>query len=180
MSSMAVGANRRAHYSRRDSASVHAFLISNERLRCKSAGLHYKLQAVAGAACRRNIRVIDFGFGITGRKQFVWAAMAIDTDCRTLIARGYRFCVKAAIINRLLIRMALRALHLGRSGLVHRTLDVAVAVHASEHAAMDGSAELFGRHIETDWLAIDLFGEGRIAMTSQAIVIRRFLCSLSA
>src|SRR5437667_12604377 len=103
--------------------------------------------------------------------------MTIATGWRAGVPGCDGFGMKAAIVHRLLVGMALRALHLGRRCLMHRALDVAMAIYAGEHSAVDRGSELFGRNVQADWRAIDLFGEGRIAMASQAVAVGRFLCS---
>src|SRR5690242_18935470 len=67
--------------------------------------------------------------------------------------------------------MALGTAHLRRRRLVHRVLDVSMAVHAREHAAVDRIFELLRRDIKTDWLAGDFLAQGGIAMASQTIVV---------
>src|SRR5690349_13181055 len=99
--------------------------------------------------------MIDLGLGITGREEFMRTAVTIDAGRRAGVPGCDGLGVKAAIVHRLLVSMALRAFHLGRRCLMHGALDVSVAIHTGEHSAMDRGLELFGRNIQADWLAID-------------------------
>src|SRR5690348_273271 len=103
------------------------------------------------------------------------AAMTTRAGGCLAVAGLDRLGMQATVIDYLLIGMAPVACDLRRGGLVHGTLDVSVAVHAGEHAAVDGILELRGIHVQTDWLAGDLFGEGRVTVASQTVVVGRLL-----
>src|SRR5690349_10505387 len=103
--------------------------------------------------------------------------MTINTSCCARVPGCDSFCMEAAIVNGLLVRMALRTFHLGGRRLMHGTLDVGMAIHAGEHAAVDRGFEFLGGNIQADWLAVELFGEGRIAVASQTVVVGGLLCA---
>ena len=176
VNTVAIGANCSACFPSGHGMAVHTALISNEGLRTQTAGLHHEHLPVAGAACLRDVGVINARVRIAGRKEFMRAAVAINARCRILVARDDRFGMKAAIVDDLLVLVALGATHLRRRRVVHGILDVGVAIHAREHVAVDRSFELLRRDIETDWLAADFLAQRGVAVASQTIVVGGLLC----
>jgi len=135
------------------------------------ARLHHKFLPVTGSTSCRNVDVVNLGFGIASRQQFVWAPMAIHARSRLAIARFDRFRMEAAVVGSLLVSVAGGAGNFGRRGLMGRVLEVRVAVHALEHAAVHRVLKLIGAHVKTYRLAIDLMVEAGIPVAGQAIVV---------
>ena len=150
--------------------SVNALLIGSDHLRALTPIGHYKLLAVACAAGSRNVGVTHAGFRICGRKQFVWAAVAVDAGGGVRVPALNRFSVMTAIIGGLLIGVTSGATDLFGSGFVCGALYVGVAIHAGEHAAMDGILERFRIDMQANRLAIDLMTQRGVAMTSEALI----------
>src|SRR5579872_6080830 len=97
--------------------------------------------------------------------------MTVDTGGGLGVAGSYRFSVKAAIVRRLLIGMALGAGNFLRSGFVRRTLQIGMAIDALKHAAMHGILEFIGVYVQADGLAADFVAQCGVAVASQAIVV---------
>ena len=100
--------------------------------------------------------------------------MAIDACGRIGIADLNRFRVIAAVVRSLLIGMARGAGNLFRRGFVRRAGDIRMAVHASEHAAMDRVFEFLRIYLEADGLAIDFVCQACVAVACQAFINGRF------
>jgi len=75
------------------------------------------------------------------------------------------------LIGRLLVCVALGAGYLLRGGVMHQTLHILVAIHASKHSAVDGVLLLVGVHIQVDLLAIHLHRQGGVGVTGKAILV---------
>src|SRR6185437_13173145 len=145
---------------------MHALLIRSDHLRALAAVGHYELLAVAYAAGSRNVGVAQAGFRICGRKQLVRAAVAVDAGGGVRVPALNRFSVMTAIIGGLLIGVTIGATDLFGSGFVRGALYVRVAIHAGQHAAVDGILERFRIDMEANRLAIDLVAERGVAVTS--------------
>ena len=77
------------------------------------------------------------------------------------------------ICHHLSIGMTSRATDLFGSGFVRGALYVGVAVHAGEHAAVDGILERFRIDMQANRLAIDLVGERGVAVAGEALISGR-------
>ena len=80
------------------------------------------------------------------------------------------FGMMAAIVSRLQIGMAGGATDLLGSGFVRGAFDVGMAVHAAEHAAMNGILESLGVDVQADRLAVYFVTQGSVAMAGEALV----------
>ena len=118
--------------------SVDALRVRRHHLRALSTVLHHKLLAVACAASRGDVGMMHARLGITGREQHVRAAVTIDAGGGLAVASLDGLAVKAAIVGGLLLGVAGGAGDFQGRRFVRRTLYVGVAVHAGEHAAVDG------------------------------------------
>jgi hypothetical protein len=176
---VAVGADGSFFRSRSDRMPVYALLIRRDHPRALPAILHDKFLAVARTASRRNVRVVHARFRIARRQQFVRAAVAIDAG-GCVHASMRRFRVEAAIIPGLLIGVALRAGDFLRCGFVGRAFNIGVAIHASEHAAVNRIFERLRIHGQADRLAVHIVSQARIAMAGEAIIGRGFRGLFSA
>jgi len=90
------------------------------------------------------------------------------------IARAHR------VASRLLFGMAVAACDFQGSSFVRGTLYIGVAVHAGEHAAVDRIFKSLRIDMQADWLAVDVVGQGGIAMASETFLrgwFRRLLAS---
>src|SRR3954463_4397000 len=150
--------------------SVNALLIGSDHLRALTPIGHYKLLAVACAAGSRNVGVTHAGFRICGRKQFVWAAVAVDAGGGVRVPALNRFSVMTAIIGGLLIGVTSGATDLFGSGFVCGALYVGMAIHAREHAAVDGILERFRIEMQANRLAVDLMAQRGVAMAGEALI----------
>ena len=174
MRAMAVGADGRFFGSVGDRVSVNTLLVRSDRLHSQSTLFHYEFLAVTRAACRRDVDVIDAGFGVARRQQFMRAAVAIDTRCRIRVSTFYRPGVQAAVVGGLLVRMAGRAGDMLRRGFVRSALYIRVTVHASEHAAMDRVFEGLRINMQAYRLPVYLVRQRGITVAGHAFVDRRF------
>src|SRR5262249_53350182 len=145
-------------------------LVRSNHLHAEPVLLHHKLLAMARAAGCRDVGMVDTRFRITGRQQFVRAAVAVHAGGCGSIADLRRLAVKTSVIGGLLVRMAGRAGDSLWSGFVRSALYVRVAVDAGKHAAVDRVLERLRIDVQANLFAIDLVGEGVIAMARQAFV----------
>jgi hypothetical protein len=123
--------------------------------------------------------VVHARFRIARRQQFVRAAVAIDAGgCVHASMRLFR--VEAAIIRGLLIGVALPAGDFLRCGFVCQVFNIGVAIHASEHAAVNRIFERPRIHVQADRLAVHIVSQARIAMAGEAIIGRGFRGLFSA
>src|SRR6202158_542270 len=95
------------------------------------------------------------------------AAVASDACGGLVVASLDCLAVEAAIVRSLLVRVAGFAADFQRRSFVRGTLDVGVAVHAGEHAAVDGIFERLRIDVQADGFAIDLVSQRGVAMTSE-------------
>jgi hypothetical protein len=174
VSAVAVGADRSFLGSGSDRVSMHTLLVRSDHLRALPAVLHYEFLAVADPACAGNIGVMHARFRIAGWQQFVRAAVAVDATRRFAISFAHRLAVETAVICRLLIGVTSCAGDFQRSGLVRRALNIRVAIHAGEHAAVDGILEALRIHVQADRFAVYLVRQGGIAMAGHALFCGRF------
>ena len=167
---VAIGADRGFLRAGGDGVSVNALLVGRDHLRALSAVFHHKLLAVAGSAGRGNVGVMHARFGIAGRQQFVRAAVAIDAGGGLAVASLHGLAVEAAIVGSLLVGVAGGAGDFLRRSFVRGALYVGVAVHAGEHAAVDGIFEGLRIDVQADGLAVDFMGQRGVAMAGEAFV----------
>src|SRR6266567_1574355 len=111
-------------------------------------------------------------------------AVAIYAGGRLGVASLHGLPVETAIISRLLVGVASGAGDFEGRSLVRGILNVGMAVHTREHAAVDGIFEALGTYMQADGLAIHVMGQRGIAMAGQAFFrnrLRRLLagCWLS-
>ena len=81
-----------------------------------------------------------------------------------------RLGVKAAVVGSLLVRVAGGAADFRGSGFVGGGGYIRVAVHAGEHAAMNGIFESLRIDVQADRLASDIVGEGGVTVASEAFL----------
>src|SRR5690348_7727657 len=105
--------------------------------------------------------------------------MAVHTSSSLLISFITRLGVKTVIISSLLVGVALCACDLGWSYIVRRGFDIAVAIHAIEHA-VDGRLKVISINVEADLLAALLFRHGGIIVASKTLFVGRFGRSLGS
>jgi hypothetical protein len=168
VSAMAISADGSLFRTAGHGVPVYALLIRSDHLCALAAVGHYKLLAVACAAGSRNVDVTHAGLRICRRKQFVWAAVAVDAGGGVRVPALKRFGVMTAIIGGLLIGVTCGATDLFGSGFVGGALYVGMAIHAGEHAAVDGILEGFRIDMQANRLAIDLVAERGVAVTGEA------------
>ncbi len=84
------------------------------------------------------------------------AAVTIDATRGLRVPGLYCFAMKAAVVRGLFVGVTRRASNLLGSGLVRGAGYVGVAIHTSEHAAMDGIFELLRIDLQADGFAVDL------------------------
>jgi len=125
---------------------------------------------VAGSARRWNVRVMHARLGIARRQQFMRAAVAVNTAGRLAVAALHGFAMEAAIVGCLLVGVAAGASDPFRCRLVRRTGYISVAVHAGEHAAVDGIFELLWIDMQADGLAVNVMGQRGVAMAGETFV----------
>ncbi len=171
---MAIGADRGFLRTGGDCVSVHTLLVGSHHLRALAAIFHHKFLAVAGAAGRGNVGVMHARLGIAGGEQFVRAAVAIYAGGGFAVASLHSFAVEAPIVRCLLVGMARRARNLLRSCFVSGAGYVRMAVHAGEHAAVNGVFKGLRIDMQAGGLAVDVVRERGVAMAGQAFVGRRF------
>ncbi len=90
-------------------------------------------------------------------------AVAAFASCNFGVAGSQRFPVNAGVVGLLLVSMAGGAGWLGEIGLVRKTFDAGMAIHAGEHGTMNGCLEC----VPMNCLAVHHRG---IAVTSEAII----------
>ena len=168
VSAVAIGADRSLLRSGSDRVSVHALLVGSDHLRALAAVFHHKFLAVAGAAGRGNVGVMHARLRIAGRQQLVRAAVAIDAGGCLGCCRLHGLAVKTAIVGSLLVGVAGRASDFLGRGLVRRTLYIGVAIHAGEHAAVDGIFEGLRIDVQADGLAVHFMSQRGVAMAGEA------------
>ena len=88
----------------------------------------------------------------------MWASVAIDASCRVCVSGLDGFSVEAFFVGGLLIGVAGCARNLFWRGHVRCGLYVCVAIHACEHAAVDGTIEFVGIDVEADGLTVYFMG----------------------
>src|SRR5437868_15417222 len=103
---MAVGAHRRLLRPRGNGSSVDTLLVRKKRLRAMSAGFHYELLPVAGAAGGGNVRMVDSRFRVCGGEEFMGAAVTIRANRCLAVACLDRCCMKTEFVGGLLVRIA--------------------------------------------------------------------------
>ncbi len=171
---VAVGANRGFFRARGDGVSVHALLVRSNHLGALSAVFHDKFLAVAGATGRGDVGVVYARLGIAGRKQFVGAAVAVDAGGGLAVASLNGLRVETALVGRLFVGMAGGAGDSLGGSFVAGALYVGVAVDTGKHAAVNRIFERLGIDMQADRLAVDVVGEGTVAMTGEALVCGGF------
>ena len=112
------------------------------------------------------------------------ATVAIDAGRSLPVSRFDRLGVITAIVGRLLVSVALGTGYFGGRGFVGRTLNIGVAVDATEHGSVNRVLKCVGVDVQTDLLAIDVFGHGGIVVARKAVFVgglgTRFLGGKSA
>jgi hypothetical protein len=83
--------------------------------------------------------------------------------------------VQTAVVSCLLVAVASGAGDFGWLGLVGRSLDVGMAIHAGEHATVHRALELNRIDIQSHTLAVDVMGEAGVAMAGKAVFVRGLL-----
>ena len=129
---------------------------------------------MAGAASCRNVGVMDLGFGIAGGEQLVRTAVTIDARRSLGVPTLHCFAVKAAIVCGLFVGVTRRASDFLRSSFVRGAGYIRMAIHAGEHAAVDGVFELLRIDLQADRFAIDFVGQASITVARQAFIHCRF------
>ena len=84
--------------------------------------------------------------------------------------------VQTVVEGCLLVAMASRAGGLGRHGLVGRSLDVGMAIHAGKHASVHRVLELGRINVQAHRVAVDVSGEAGIAVAGEAVFVRGLSC----
>ena len=102
------------------------------------------------------------------------AAVAVDAGGGMGISALNRLGMEAALVCALLIGVAGGAGNLLGRRFVGCVLYVGVAVHAGEHAAVDGILESLRIHVEANGLAIHFMAEGGVAVAGKARIRGRF------
>ncbi len=100
--------------------------------------------------------------------------MAIYAGGRVRISISDCFSMKAAIVGGLFVRMASGAGNFLGSGFVGRALYVCVAIHAGEHAAMNGILKRLRVDVQTDLLSILFVAEAGVTVAGKAIICGGF------
>lgn len=170
MRAVAVGTHGGLFGSAGNRVSMDAGLVGGNHLRALAAVGHDELLAVAGAASRGDIHMTHARFWIRRRQQFVRTAVTVCAGRGVAIPALHGFGMMAAIVGRLLIGMAGGATDLLGSRFVRGAFYVGVAVHATEHAAMDGILESLGVDVQADRLAVYFVTQGSVAMAGEALV----------
>ncbi len=172
---VAIGADRGLLRSIGDGAAVHAVLVGEEGLRAFAVRLHEKLLPVAPAAGGGNIGVIDGRLGIARALNLVNVAVAVLATGGNLSALVH-FRVDAVLIRLAGIGVALRAADFLRGRLVRQALHILVAIHAGEHAAVDGMLELALVDEEADRRSVLVRGGERgVGVAGEAVRVLELL-----
>jgi len=149
---------------------MHALLVGSEHLRALAAVFHDELLTVAAAASSGNVGVVHARFWIACRQQFMGTAVAVDAGGRVAVSALDGFRVETALISGLLVGMAGRACDFLRWCVVRGTLNVTVAIHAGEHAAMDRIFEGLRIDVQTSRLAVDFMSQRGVTMAGESLV----------
>lgn len=151
---------------------MHAVLVGDERLCANAARLHQKLLSMTLPAGCRDVRVIYGRLAFRNCKNLVCVSVAIP-------ARGGRSslsclagpCVSAVRVCALRIGVALGARNLFRWRLVREPLYILMAIHATEHRAMDRVLELCSVNVEACLQPI-CFGRKRgVGVAAEAVLV---------
>jgi len=170
VAAVAIGADRGFLRTGSNGVPVNALLVRGDHLRALAAIFHDELLAVAGPARRGNICVMHARFRVTGGQQFVGTAVTIHTAGRLTITTFEGFAVEAAIVGGLLVGMAGGTSNFLGNGLVCSASYVGVAIHAGEHAAVNGILESLRIDVQADRPAVFLMRQRSIAMANEAFV----------
>ena len=159
--------------------AVNALLVGDESLSAFAIRLHQEFLAVASAAGVRNVGVIDRRVRGSAGYHLVGAAVTV------LAIRGYpaprhNLGMRAVGIGVLRVGMAIGTENLLGRRFVRQALDVLMAIHASElHGGVDGMLQFFRVDIERDRLAIEVGGERRVAVATEAVFVFQFVLGAS-
>jgi hypothetical protein len=170
VSAVTVGADSRLLGTVGDGMSVHALFIRGHGLHTQAAFLHDELLAVTCPASCRNVAVMDARLGVAGRQQLMWTSVAVDASGGVVIPTFDRLGVKTALVGSLLIGVAGGTGDSLRRSFMRGILYVRVAIHAREHAAMNGVFECLRINVQANGLAIDFVRQRSVAVAGQAFV----------
>jgi hypothetical protein len=87
--------------------------------------------------------------------------------------------MKAVSISLLRVGVALGAANLLWRGLVNQAFHVFVAIHTGKEIAVNRVLQLAFIHIQANLLAVDLSGQGRVAVASKTLAILGLMLSTS-
>ena len=124
----------------------------------------------AAAGCW-DVRVIDGRIGVAAGEYRVCVSVAIETGGEDL-AGGIELGMSTVRVCIAGFGMAAAAENFLRRRLVHEALDVLMAIDAGKfHRSMDRVLELLAIDKERDLLAVDVFGQRRVPMAGEAILV---------
>ncbi|MGD0831994.1 MAG: hypothetical protein ABR907_13705 [Terracidiphilus sp.] len=129
---------------------------------------------MASAASGGNIGVIHGGVRIGRGQDLVRASMTVLAVSRRRAIIGW-LGVQTARIGILCIGMTLGACDLLRSGVMHQTLDIRVAIDAGEEITVDGMLQLGFIHKEANLFAVGFCGQGGVRVAGEAVFIVELL-----
>lgn len=175
VSAVAVSAHGGLFRAVLDSASMHAFLIGEERLCRFAVGFHEELLAVAAPARGRNVRVADRRFGIIRRDDLVRFTMAVLAGRRDGRSGLGRLGMEAMRVCRHCVGVAIGTGDFFGGGLVYESLHIFVTIDAGEHAAVYGVFELATVHEQADLFAIYFIAQGGVGVAGEAVLVGGFL-----
>ena len=101
------------------------------------------------------------------------AAVTVDASGRIGVPTLNGLSVKAAFVGSLLVRVAGGTRNVLRRGLMPGTLYIRVAIHAGEHAAMDGIFKRLRIDVQANNLAVHFMRQRSIAVAGETLVSRR-------
>ena len=97
-------------------------------------------------------------------------AMAVDASGRIVVSVFHCFGVEATVVGGLLIGVTGGAGNFFRRGFVRGALNVSMAIHAGEHAAVDRVFEGLRIYMQADGLPVHLMRKRGVAVASKAFV----------
>lgn len=113
---------------------------------------------------------MDARLGVARRQESVWAAVAVDTSGRVRVPAFHGLGVKAALVSCLLVCVAAGTRDPLRRSFMRGTLNVRVAIHAGEHAAMDGIFKRLRIDVQTNNPAVHFVRQRSIAVAGETFV----------
>jgi hypothetical protein len=111
--------------------------------------------------------------GIARRQQRVRAAVTVDAIGGIIVSAFDGLGMEAALVGSLLVGVAGGARDPLRRSFMRGVLYVRVAIHTSEHAAVDGIFERLRIDVQANRLALYLVRQSRIAMAGETFVACR-------